>query len=41
LLLLVEGLLQLGLRGAELLGYGTSLGAEDIERTLQDGQLRA
>jgi hypothetical protein len=40
-LLLIEGLLQLDLRGAELLGHGSSLGAEGIERTLQDGQLRA
>ena len=41
LLLLIECLLQLGLRGAELLGHDSSLGAEGIERTLQGGQLRA
>jgi hypothetical protein len=41
LLLFVEGLLQLGLCGAELLSHGSSLGAEGIERTLQAGQFRA
>ena len=40
LLLFVEGLLQLGLCGAELLSHRSSFGAEGIERTLQRGQLR-